>query len=362
MSKEIYSSFVEIDYNKIKENAEKIKIFANGKLIAVVKADAYGHKSEFVAHTLGGIADMFAVATVKEGIELRSAGVTTDILVLFSSILDQIPLILKYKLTPTVNDWKFADQLNKLTSEKIKIHINVNTGLNRSGIHWKESLYFLDKIKSLRNIEIEGIFTHFATADEKNKAYVHKQIKRFKSIISNISESNILIHAANSAAILAVPESHFDAVRPGLSLYGVYPANEKPIELTPALAWKTRIGWTEILNKNEGISYGLTFKTKENTRVAMIHIGYGDGYPRSLSNIGEVLVKGNRRRIIGCVCMDTTVIKLEPDDDVSIGDEVVLIGKQGEEEITCTELANLAVTIPYEILAQIGNRVPRVLI
>ena len=355
-----YRTHVEIDLGAIRRNAEAIKAFTGKRLIAVVKADAYGHGVIPVTKALQGIADMFAVATVEEGVELRQSRVQEPILVLFSSLPEQAFQVVEHRLVPTISNWEFANRLNALTSDTLKVHVNINTGMNRSGVHWTEAARFLNRLKTLDQLTVEGLFTHLATADETDKSHVFVQLKRFASVLEEIPNGGKLVHAANSAATLAIPETYFDAVRPGLSLYGVYPATERPIALEPALTWKTRIGWVGSLSEGEGVSYGLTYKAPHQTRVAMVQVGYGDGYPRTLSNVGEVLIGGARRPVIGKVCMDVSVVRLKPTDSVLIGDEVVLIGKQGDAEITVAELAHRAGTISYEILTQIGTRVPRV--
>lgn len=354
-----FRTHTEIDLLAIKHNAEAIKRHTGKQLIAVVKADAYGHGAVRVAEILRPIADMFAVATVEEGIELRQAGLREPILILFSCLPAQVKQIVEFSLTPSIGNWEFAAALNEVTSETTptKIHVNINTGMNRNGVCWTEASQFLRRLQTLPRLEVEGLFTHLATADEPNKSFVSVQLKRFSSLLADNSRK--MIHVANSAATLAVPESHFDAVRPGLSLYGIYSAAEKPIPLKSALTWKARIGWTGFISEGEGVSYGLTYTAPYPTRVAMVQMGYGDGYPRSLSGIGEVLIGGMRRPIIGRVCMDVSVVELEPSDTVSIGDEVVLIGKQGNAEITVDEVAQRAGTISYEILTQIGRRVKR---
>lgn len=354
-----FRTHTEIDLLAIKHNAEAIKRHTGKQLIAVVKADAYGHGAVRVAEILRPIADMFAVATVEEGIELREAGIREPILILFSCLPTQVKHIVEFSLTPTIGHWEFATALNEIASETAptKVHVNVNTGMNRSGVCWTEAGQFLDRLQTLSRLEVEGLFTHLATADEADTSFVSVQLKRFSSLFADNSRK--MAHVANSAATLAVPESYFNAVRPGLSLYGVYPAAEKPIPLKPALTWKARIGWTGLISEGAGVSYGLTYKAPYPTRVAMVQIGYADGYPRSLSGIGEVLIGGIRRPIIGRVCMDVSVVRLEPSDTVSIGDEVVLIGKQGNAEITADEVAQRAGTISYEILTQIGPRVKR---
>ena len=355
-----YRTHVEIDLGAIRRNAEAIKAYTGKCLIAVVKSDAYGHGVVPVTEALRSVTDMFAVATIEEGVALRQAGIREPILVLFSSLQEQASQIFEYELTPTIGDWEFADRLNEIASKNVHVHININTGMNRSGVRWTEATQFLNRLKTLDRLEVAGFFTHLATADEADKRYVSVQLERFSSVLEKISDGSELIHAANSAATLAVPESHFGAVRPGLSLYGIYPASEKPIVLEPALTWKTRIGWVGSISEAEGVSYGLTYKASHQTRVAMVQVGYGDGYPRALSNIGEVLIGGMCRPVIGRVCMDVSVVELEPMDNVSVGDEVVLIGKQGDAEITVDELAHRAGTISYEILTQIGKRVKRI--
>ena len=353
-------TYAEIDLGAIRRNAEAIKAYTGKRLIAVVKADAYGHSVVPVTEALRSVADMFAVATIEEGVSLRQAGIQEPMLVLFSSFPEQAAHIVEYRLTPTIGDWEFANKLNKIATSTVSVHININTGMNRSGVRWTKAPQFLDRLKTLDRLEVSGFFTHLATADEVDKRYVFVQLERFSSVLEKISDGSELIHAANSAAVLGVPEAHFDAVRPGLSLYGVYPASEKPIELEPALTWKTRIGWVGSISEAEGVSYGLTYKASRQTRIAMLQVGYGDGYPRALSGIGEVLINGTRRPIIGRICMDVSVIELQPTDNVSIGDEVVLIGKQGDAAITVDELAHCTGTISYEILTQIGTRVKRI--
>lgn len=353
-----FRTHTEINLGAIRRNAAAIKAYAGKRLIAVIKADAYGHGMIRVAEALSAGTDMFAVATTEEGMRLRQAGIHKPILILFSSLTEEAIQIVAHNLTPTVSDWEFARRLNEIASRTLKIHVNINTGMNRSGVRWTEAEQFLNRLKTLEQLEVEGLFTHLATADERDKSFVSVQLKRFSSVLA--SNSVKMVHAANSAATLAVPASHFDAVRPGLSLYGSYPASEKPIVLAPALTWKARVGWIGSLSEKEGVSYGLTYTASRQTRIAMVQVGYGDGYPRALSGVGEMLIGGVRCPIIGRVCMDVSVVALSDTANVSVGDEVVLIGKQGDAEITVDEMAYRAGTISYEILTQIGSRVKRI--
>ncbi len=353
-----FRTHTEINLEAIRRNAEAIKAYTGKRLIAVVKADAYGHGMSPVAEALYSVADMFAVATVEEGIELRQNGIHKPILILFSSLPEEAAQTVEHQLTPTVADWEFASRLNIVAPTVVNIHVNINTGMNRSGVRWTEAAAFLNRLKTLERLEIEGAFTHLATADEADKSFVSIQLERFSSVFAGRRPK--MLHAANSAASLAISASHFDAIRPGLSLYGVYPASEKPIALEPALTWKSRIGWVGSISEREGVSYGLTYKASRQSRVAMVQIGYGDGYPRALSDVGEVLIGGVRCQIIGRICMDVSVAELSDAADALVGDEVVLIGKQGEEEIAVGEIAGRAETISYEILTQIGPRVKRI--
>lgn len=370
-----YQTHVEVSLDTILQNANAIKSYTGSSIIAVVKADAYGHGAVQIAKHLDGQVDMFAVATVEEAVELRIERIVTPILILFPTLLDHnvhfdlIEHIIDNKFTLTTDSLDSAKSLNRNSAmvkmislgqtPNIRVHVDVNTGMNRSGINYKETNHLLKQMNALPRLDVTGVFTHLATADQPDKSFSHQQLERFNSAIENVSD-NIIIHAANSAATLAIPDSHFDAVRPGLSLYGIYPGEEKTIPLEPALTWKAYISWIEDIEAGEGVSYGLTYKTQERTRVAGIRVGYGDGYPRTLSNRGEVLIGGKRCPIIGRICMDITVVKLGHAGRYSVGDEVVLIGKQGVEEISVNEIAENAETIPYEILTRIGKRVKRI--
>ena len=354
----------------IKENAQSLRVYTRGKLIAVVKADAYGHGVIPVAQTLTPDVDMFAVATVEEAIELRQADIDKPILILLSPLPEYAEEILIHELTPAIDNLDLAIRLNVLSQKgdildkhtpngKVRVHVDVNTGMNRSGICHTEAGDFIQRLRTLPNIEVEGIFTHFATAHEEDKSFAHIQLKRFYPLLT-IEPKIPIIHTANSAATLEIPESRFNALRPGLSLFGIYPGKKTKLPLYPALTWMTHVYWVDEIEAGEGVSYGLEYKADQRIRIAGLRVGFGDGYPRALSGIGEVLINGKRRPILGRICMDSMVVKLEESDYVTVGSEVVLLGKQGEEEIRIEELAEKANTIPYEILTRIGKRVQRI--
>ncbi|RKU11877.1 alanine racemase [Candidatus Poribacteria bacterium] len=369
------TTWVEIDLSVIRSNAQAIKAYAQGKsLIAVIKADAYGHGAIPVAEALRGEAAMYAVATVAEAVELRTAGVNKPVLVLFNALSVQAQTIIDYQLTPSVYEPTLCNSLSRAVQaqgKSVNVHLDVDTGMNRGGIWYTETVEFVKWLTSLEGIEIEGIFTHFATADEADKSHVHLQLERFKSVLSSLAEINLrpsIVHAANSAAALTLPDAHFDAVRVGLSLYGVYPSSEvkraSTVCLQPALTWKARIISLRQSTQGEGVSYGRTHIVDEPTWLATLPVGYADGYSRALSNRGEVLIGGTKHRQVGSVCMDGSVFQIAPSQeaqtDLHIGDEAVLIGRQGDLEITVDQVAEKAGTISYEILTEIGKRAPRI--
>lgn len=368
------TTWVEVDLSAIQSNARAIKAYAQGKsLIAVIKADAYGHGVVPVAEALREEAAMYAVATVAEAVELRTAGVRKPVLVLFNGLPVQAETFIDYRLTASVSEPTLCNALSRAAQMKgtsVKVHLDVDTGMNRGGIWYSEGADFLKWLASMERIEIEGIFTHFATADEADKSHVGIQLKRFRSMLSTLSKINLrppFVHAANSAAALTLSASHFDAVRVGLSLYGVYPSSNvketSPVSLRPALSWKARVISLRHSIQGEGVSYGRTYTVDDPTWLATLPVGYADGYPRALSNRSNALIGERKCQQVGLICMDGTVCRIPPqegDADVHFGDEAVLIGKQGNLEITVDQVAEKAGTISYEILTGIGKRIPRI--
>ena len=369
------TTWVEVDLSAIRSNARAIKAYTqSSSLIAVIKADAYGHGAIPVAGALQEEATMYAVATVAEGIELRTADIRKPVLVLFNALPVHAETLVDHQLTPSVYEPGLCNALSRAAQAQgtsVSVHLDVDTGMNRGGIWYTEAVDFIRWLTSLEGIKIEGIFTHFATADETDKSHLYLQLERFKSVLSGLAQINLrppIVHAANSAAALTLSDAHFDAIRVGLSLYGVYPSSNvreaSPVSLQPALSWKARIICLRQSMQGEGVSYGRTHIVDGPTRLATLPVGYADGYSRALSNRGEALIGGASCQQVGSVCMDGTVFQIPPSKekaaDLHIGDEAVLIGKQGDLEITVDQVAEQAGTISYEILTGIGKRIPRI--
>ncbi|MCU0666836.1 MAG: alanine racemase [Candidatus Omnitrophica bacterium] len=362
-------TWAEINLNNLKHNLLEIKSIIPGyvKVMACVKADAYGHGLIPVAKKLEASAvDYLSVASIDEGILLREKGIKSPILILGVPLKGDIAPILKYNLSQTLCDYDFARALNKaafLKSRKVKVHVKVDTGMGRLGVLCKQAYDFVCRLKRLSQLEIEGIFTHLSLADV-NRDFTLHQARTFEALIRRLEHSKInipLVHAANSMGIAAYKQSHFNMVRPGLVLYGLYPDENLSINLKPVLSLKSKIVYAKRVPKGYGISYGYTYVTDKNSTIVNLPIGYGDGYPRNLSNLAPVLIGGRKFKISGRICMDQIMVDVG-NATVKIGEEVVFIGSQGKNTITTEELANLSGTIPYEIVCGLGSRIPRVYI
>jgi alanine racemase len=347
------------NFKLIKQSLPKVKI------MVCVKADGYGHGIRQVSKKLVSCGvDYLGVASIDEGIILRQERIRKPILVLGAVLKEYLEPIFRYSLTPTVCSEEIALALHakaKARGKPIAIHIKVDTGMGRIGVLCEEALTFTAKIASLPFLSIEGIFTHLACADVNND-FTLQQIGMFSTLLSNLEDRAIhipLVHAANSMGVISYPNSHFTMARPGLILYGLYPKEGLPLVLKPVLSLKTRVIYTKRVGAGYGISYGHTYKTSRSTTIVTLPIGYGDGYPRNLSNTGPVLIKSRRFTISGRVCMDQIMVDVG-NTKVKVGDEVVLIGSQAKKKITAEELATLSSTIPYEIVCGLGNRIPRV--
>jgi len=363
----------EVNLDAIKHNYKQIRghVPHEVEIMAIVKADAYGHGAVEISKLLQeeGV-NRFAVAIAKEGEELRENGVRSPILVLGYTPRADIRTLIENNLTQTVFSYDMAktlsDEAGRL-GKTVNIHIKVDTGMGRIGfLSSPQSIEEVKMIASLPHLNMEGMFTHFSTADEEDEAYTHKQWHIFEGFLNELREVGIelpIIHAANSAAIMCHSYANLNVVRPGIILYGYYPSGYlqgKVLDLMPAMTLKTQVVHIKELPEGHYVGYGRTHYTHHKTKVATIPVGYADGYSRRLGNEGRVLIRGQYAPIIGNICMDQFMVDVTHIDDVSVEDEVVLFGKQGENEIPVEEIASILGTINYEIICMIGKRVPRV--
>jgi alanine racemase len=334
--------------------------------MAVLKANAYGHGLEAVARCLAPRADAFAVALVEEGIALRRQGIENPILVMGGTWTRQIPLFLEHRLTLTVPSLARlldVEEAAAVHGEKAKVHLKIDTGMERIGVHHYNADGLLEAAARSPHVEVEGIYTHFANADAPDLAHARLQLERFHEVVRFYERRSLPVpvrHVANSAALLRMPEARLDLVRPGILLYGVYPFTGAPrtIEVKPALSWRSRVVYFKVVEAGSPVSYGSTWRSDHRVRLVTVPVGYGDGYFRSMSGRAEVVLGGERRAVVGRICMDQVMVNIEWGSAWN-GDEVVLIGEQGDARVTVEELAEWAGTIPYEILTAINDRVPR---
>jgi alanine racemase len=357
-------SVIEYNYSSIKALLpDKVKI------LCVVKADAYGHGSIEIAKKLESLgANYLGVATINEGLELRNNGISIPILVM-SGILTEydIDYVYKYMLTPVVYDIGTLRKLKEESlnhDEKLKIHIKLDTGMGRLGFTPDELPVVIKEIKEPCRIDVEGFMSHFASSENRDE-YGFKQVATFKKALQVLEQSGIkpeLVHMGNSGAITQYPEAHFDMVRVGIALYGSYPSKDlsKILHIIPAMKLSSRIAIIKEFPPGSSLSYGRTFTTERKTRIAYVPIGYADGYPRSLSNKGSVLINDRRCNVAGRICMDWLLVDITDKGNMAVGEEVILLGKGINDSITADEIAEHTGTIPYEILCKISKRVPRI--
>ena len=337
-------------------------------LLPVVKAGAYGHGLVEVARLFENCQPVgLAVAFLEEGAMLREAGIVCPILVMGGLDIPQIPGFLHYGLTMTVSSIHAVGPIEE-AAERLgsvaRVHAKVDTGMGRMGVRPEGAAELLDAMLRSRHVKVEAVYSHFATADEPDPAQTLDQMAAFRRVVSYFDDRDLptpTLHLANSGAVLQHPGSYLDLVRPGLMLYGVYPTDAIPrtVGIEPALTWRSTVVLSKPLPCGSPVSYGATWTPDRDTRIVVVPMGYGDGYPRLLSNRGEVLIRGRRHPVVGRVCMDQFMVDVGTGTDVRVGDEVVIIGAQGDERITANELATWAETIPYEILTRITSRVPR---
>jgi alanine racemase len=339
------------------------------QVMAIVKANAYGHglvpTAQHLAHS--GI-DAFGVAFLEEGIALRQAGIHQPILVFGGIGPQQVPLFLQHNLSltaPSVEKLLLINEAAAALGTTAKVHLKIDTGMERIGMHWYSAEKLLTTSLTLRHTLVEGIYSHFANSDTADLTHARQQLERFHEVLNFYPKHSLPTptrHIANSGAILQLPEAHLDLIRPGILLYGVYPSTEcaRTLPVTPALTLKTNVVYFKVVKADHPISYGSTWTPDRDTRIVTLPIGYGDGYFRAFSNRAQVLIRGQRHPIVGRVCMDQVMIDLGPNGTAYNGDEVILLGPQHNETITADELATHAHTIPYEILTNLNTRIPRV--
>lgn len=366
-----HRTYVKIDLDAIEYNIDNVKkkIDPSVKLLVVVKADAYGHGAVEVSRFLQNKCDFFGVACVDEAMELIDAGITKPILVLGYVSPSEYEAVVEHNIRIPIFTYESAAELSaraKKQNKTIPFHFCVDTGMSRIGFQvTEENADLCKKITQLSNIKAEGLFSHFATADEADLTKTNSQIRLFRDFIKMLESRGVDIpikHLNNSAGIMMVDEC-FDMVRCGIVTYGLYPSDEVDkgrLSIRPAMEWKSHISFVKSLAAGREISYGGTYVTKQDTVVATVPVGYADGYPRSLSNIGKVMVNGKYADIIGRVCMDQLMIDATNIDDIHIEDEVTLVGRSGDCILTMEEVANDAYSFNYELTCKIARRVPRV--
>lgn len=361
-----------VDLDAIASNIKNIraKVDKNSGIIGIIKADAYGHGSVETAKVLlDNGADWLAVAVVDEGLNLRKNGITAPILLLGYTPELRLNDVINNGFIQTVYSYDTAKKLSEAASalgKKAVIHIKIDTGMGRIGYRVnEESADEIVKISKLPNIDVNGMFTHFSTADEADKAYTLEQYNKFVKMNDMLEERGLHIpvkHAANSAAIMDFDNMMFNMVRPGIILYGAYPSDEvkkENLSLSPAMSIKTHVSYVKDVNEGDSISYGRKYTAPSKRRIATIPVGYADGFIRAYSKGGKVLVRGEYAPIVGRICMDQFMVDVTDIDGVEVNDEVVLMGKQGDKEITADFIASVLDTINYEVFCTLSKRVPR---
>ncbi len=368
-----FSTWVEIDLDALVDNIREVRARTGDDLgvLLVVKADAYGHGAVEVARiaVANGI-DVLGVATLHEGIELRQAGVDAPVLILSPPMENETAAIIEYDLSCTIPSLAIARALSRACVDRGKrgtVHVEIDTGMGRSGVLLEEAVPFITAVAKLPELFLEGVFTHFPSSDA-DPEFTRGQVESFRSLLDTLERKGIAVplrHAANSGAVLEVPDSlerPLNMVRPGLMVYGLSPGGAGAHEgaLRPVMSFKSRIAQVRDLPAGHPVSYGRTYVAAGDMRVAVVPVGYGHGYGWRLSNRGEVLIRGRKAPIIGRVTMDVTMVDLEGIGDAAVGDEVVLFGRQGDAEISVDEVARGEGTINYEVICGIGKRVARV--
>lgn len=363
--------FARINVDNLRYNIKKMQslVKPDMKTLVVIKADAYGHGACEVAKRIDDLSDYYGVATIDEAVELRNAGITKPILAIGHTAPADFETALVHNVTMAMYDVKQCRELSELAlrnNRKAKIHIKVDTGMSRIGFPVSESgIQDALQLSHMQGLEIEGIFTHYAKADELDKQYAYGQKNKFKQFINGLEDGGLHIpikHIDNSAGTMEMDDDEFDMVRLGIVTYGLYPSEEvnHSIEIKPVMSLIAHVGHVKVVPAGVGIGYGWTYTTKEETKVATVTVGYADGYPRAQSNIGRVIIHGEYAPIIGRVCMDQIMVDVTHIDHVELEDEVILIGSDHGKCISVEEIAEPAASFNYELVCNVARRVPRV--
>lgn len=361
-----HPAWVEIDLSQFKQNIHWIRKKIGKKLLCLcVKADAYGHGLCEIGKAAGeaGV-DYLGVSCLKEGVFLRLSGVTLPIFVFGAFDESQVKDLIEWGLEFTISSRFKADLVANMCvrlKRKCRIHLEVDTGLRRTGVRPETALELLPWLLTLDCVELVGVYSHFATSDRPNNPFVNEQIKQFRDLQNRFGKRNLIWHLANSGGVAFYPDSYFDMVRPGLLGYGYFPDGSEDVhkEIAPCFSLKAKVSYFKVVDAGEGISYGHLYRTQKKTRIVTIPLGYADGFRRSFSNKGAVLICGKKYKVAGVVCMDQFMVDVGI-DAVYVGDEVTLIGYQGMQRISLEDAATIAETIPYELLCSLNGRLSRI--
>jgi alanine racemase len=362
-------TYAEVNLNRLTANYRAVETaVAPAKIMPILKANAYGHGLVEVArHVVALGASYLGVAFLEEGLMLREAGIAAPILVLGGILGNQVPMFLRHDLSLTASSVEKLTQINEAAQaagRPARVHLKIDTGMERIGVHYYNAQELLETALQCEHCLVEGIYSHFANADAASLISASEQLARFNQVLAFYEERGLpppMRHMANSGAILQMPHSHMDMVRPGILLYGVYPSPHvsRSINVRPVLTWKSRVVYFKVVKPGHPVSYGSTWQSDHMVRVVTVPVGYGDGYFRRMSGRAQVIIRGKQYPVIGRICMDQMMVNIEWETAYN-DDEVLLIGEAGEASIRCEDLAEWAGTIPYEVLTNINTRVPRV--
>lgn len=356
-------TYLEVSLPQLRKNLEAIQAYvAPARVMPMIKANAYGHGMDGIAPYLEPYVDSFGVALVEEGIRLRELGITKPILVAGGTLPEQIPSFLEYDLMLTASSPELLDSAEaaaESTKKTLTVHLKIDTGMERVGVHYYEAQAFLEQSLACKHVLIQGIYTHFANSEDPALTHARQQLDRFQEVLQFYEKRSLptpMRHMANSGAILQFPESHMDLVRPGVLLYGVYPVGvDHTVDVAPALTWKSHVVYSKITRPGHPVSYGSLWQPNTETRIVTIPCGYADGYFRRMTNRAQVLINGKKYPQVGRICMDQFMVDAGQ-DEIRMGDEVILLG----EGIQAYDLADWMGTNEYEVLTNISARVPRV--